>query len=302
MTIDVKEVAQGTYQIDCGEVPVFLMSQIACWLVGESGSALLEPGCTTAAARLLDEANSLGLDTRTISYIIPTHIHVDHGGGVGYLAERLPRAKVVLNPRGAANMRDPSRIATGTGMAFGDKWEEYFGPISPVPEGQIFEVQDGESISLGNRDLTVVYTPVHATHHISILDSLIDGIYAGEALGFPSNLSPDLVLPGGIPPFDAERYLESIEKVEGYAPKRIFYSHLGFYDNPGNRLIRLVKESATAFNQIVSRAVADGLDDRAISERLVEYLKNHAEGGLDDFLLDPSGYVDYYRRRAYPSG
>jgi len=172
MTVEVAEVAQGVLRIDCGQVPVFLHPQVAYLVIGDEASALVEPGCTTSATRLLNEEGQLGLDMNSVSYIIPTHIHVDHAGGIGFLMQHMPGARAVLHPKGALHMKDPSRVIRGTGLAFGDTWEEHFGPILPVPEDRILVVEDGDAISLGNRNLTTVFTPGHAPHHISVLDSL----------------------------------------------------------------------------------------------------------------------------------
>ena len=269
-------------------------------MIGDEASALVEPGCTTSATRLLNEEGQLGLDMKGVSYIIPTHIHVDHAGGIGFLMQHMPGARAVLHPKGALHMKDPSRVIQGTSLAFGDTWEEHFGPILPVLEDSIHVVGDGEVISLGNRDLTVIFSPGHATHHISILDSLTRSLFSGETLGFPSELSPDLVVPGGIPPFDPELYLQSIEKLGKLSPKQIFYSHLlGEWWNEDNRLIRLVKECTLAFNGIVGQAVEAGEDDEQIRKCLLDYLKQYSPEAQDlgTFLFDPSGYIDYYRNR-----
>jgi len=300
MTVEIAEVAQDILRVDCGQVPVFLMPQMAYLVIGDEASALIEPGCTTAAAKLLSHSSRLGLELERVAYIIPTHIHVDHGGGTGFLLQHLPKAKAVLHPKGVAHMKDPSRLILGTSLAFGDTWEEHFGPILPVPEDRMLVAEEGEVISLGNRDLTIIFSPGHATHHISIFDSLTRGMFSGEALGFPSDASPDLVLPGGIPPFAPEAYVESIEKLEKLSPKQIFYSHLlGVWINEDNRLIRAVKESTLAFNRIVEQAVEDGEDDRQILQRLLDYVRQYSPEAQDlgAFMFDPSGYIDYYRNR-----
>ncbi|MCX5999055.1 MAG: MBL fold metallo-hydrolase [Chloroflexi bacterium] len=298
MTIRMEEVARDIYQLDCGEVPLFLMPQIA-YLVAGDMPVLIEPGSTAAAARLLDDSPRLGIDMQKLAYIIPTHIHVDHGGGSGYLVQRLTRPKVVLNPRGATHMMEPSRLIQGTRMAFGDDFEAGFGPILPIPRERILVAAEGQVLRLGKRDLTILFTPGHAVHHISVMDSLTGGLFCGEALGFPSQFVPDMVFPGGIPPFDPETYLKTIERLETLAPGLLFYSHRGARRNTDNHLIRMVKEVTSDFNRIARDAVAAGEDDAQIVERIREYVKQKApQAELPARLdFDPSGYIDYYRRQ-----
>ena len=297
--VQMEKVDRSTFLVDCGRIPDFLIPQIAYLLADDETYAIIEPGCTTAASRLLDDADSLGFDLEKVAYIIPTHIHMDHAGGAGYLARNLPKAKVVLHPRGAPHVKDPSKLIQATRLAFGENWEGSFGPVLPVPEEQIRMVDDGEVISLGERELTVFFSPGHAPHHISILDSGTGGLFCGESLGIPSDGAPGFVSPGGVPPFDAEQYVQSIEKQERLFPRLIFYSHVRFRSNPGNRLIQVVKESALAFNRIVQQGVEAGEDDGKISERLMGYLSGYGpvEEVLRPFGFDPSGFIDYYRDR-----
>jgi len=298
MAVEIKEVAPSTYLLDCGEVPVFMMRQVAYLLVDHT-SVLIEPGATVAASRLLEDSERLGLHLDKISYIIPTHIHVDHGGGAGYLAQKLPQAKVVIHPKGVPRMIDPSRLIQGTRLVFGEDFEEAFGPILPIPEGQIHVAQDGEEIRLGARELRILFSPGHATHHISILDSLTGGLFCGEALGSPLDSAPDIVLPVGIPPFDPEAYLETIEKLEKLSPKLLFYSHNGVRKNLDNHLVRRIKESSMAFANIVEEAVRAGEDDQKIMERLSQYVEGCSPKARpwESIIINPLGYIDYFRNK-----
>jgi len=294
--VHVREVAQSTYLLDCGEIPVFLMPQVA-YLLLDDVSVLIEPGCTTAASRLLSESSKLGIDLQKLSYIIPTHIHVDHGGAAGYLAQNLPQAKVVLHPKGAAHMVEPSRLIESTRLIFGENCMEAFGPILPVPQDQIHTAKDGEVIPLGKRDLRISFSPGHAPHHISIQDSLTNGLFCGEALGFPLDSMPDIILPAGIPPFDPEFYLESIYKLEKLSPDLLFYSHIGARGNADKR-IEGVKKNSIAFGEIISKAVEAGEDDQRILERLSEYVKGYSsKAEISGFQLTLSGYIDYFRNK-----
>jgi glyoxylase-like metal-dependent hydrolase (beta-lactamase superfamily II) len=296
--IEIKELDRDTYLVDCGEIPVYHMPQVSFLVVGDT-PVLIEPGSTTAVSRLLEDSNRLGLNLDKLSYIIPTHVHVDHGGGAGYLARNLPGARVVLHPRGARAMMEPSKLVQATRLVMGEHFEEAFGPILPIPEDQIHVAQDGEVIRLGTRGLTIFYSPGHASHHISVLDSLTGGLFCGEALGFPASPTSDVVLPAGLPPFDPERYLESIEKLGQLRPGLLFYSHIGARSNTDNHLIEQVRETSTAFDTIVRAAVGAGESDDDIRERLSDHVRARSpEANLEHKLqLDASGYIDYYRNR-----
>jgi len=294
--IEIKEVARNTYLLHCGEVPVYSMPQVA-YLIVDDVSVLIEPGCTAAASSLFDQSSRLGVDLDRVSYIIPTHIHIDHGGGAGFLARRLPGAKVVLHPKGARNMVDPARLIQATRMVFGENCEDHFGPILPVPEAQIHEASDGEVIHLGNRDLSIHFSPGHASHHIAIYDRLTNGLFCGEALGFPADVGSGVLLPAGVPPFDPELYVESIDKLAKLSPDVLFFSHIEPRDNACD-LIRKVRETTVAFTDIIGRAVEAGEDDGTILGRLSEHVNSISPGTeMPSFEMTLSGYIDFFRNR-----
>jgi glyoxylase-like metal-dependent hydrolase (beta-lactamase superfamily II) len=293
----ITEVARNTYLLDLGENPILGIPEKTYFLVDDV-SVLIEPGSTTTASKLLTSSKELGLSLEDIAYIIPTHIHVDHGGGAGYLAQYLPQAKVVLHPKAVAHMIDPSRLIQGTRLVFGEDFEKVFGPILPVPESQIHIASEREVIQLVGRELRIFFSPGHASHHISIQDSLTEGLFCGEALGLLSANVPGVVLPAAAPPFDLELYLETIEKLRKLSPKLLFYSHDGVRSDVA-RLIKQVKENSLAFGNIIQSALEAGEDQQKILERLSEYVKGdffkvELPGA---FLISVLGYMDYFTNK-----
>jgi glyoxylase-like metal-dependent hydrolase (beta-lactamase superfamily II) len=293
----VTEVADSTYLLDCSEDVAFSLSEIAYLLIDDV-PVLIEPGSTTTASQLLALSRGSGVDLHNLAYIIPTHIHVDHGGGAGYLAQQLPNAKVVLHPRGAKNMVDPSKLVSATKLVFGEDFEQRFGPILPIPEQQMHIAQDSEMIHLGKRDLTILFTPGHASHHISIWDSLTEGIFPGEALGFIAASMPDFPLPAAVPPFDLRLYVETIDKLATISTKIAFYSHCGLQRNP-KALIDSIRKNSIVFGQIVEKALKERQSQQEIWTLLSEYVRESTRGGElpPEFLLGLSAYISYFSQK-----
>ncbi len=293
----VTEVADSTYLLDCSEDVTFSLSEIAYLLVDDI-TVLIEPGSTTTASKLLSLAKHSRLDFDRLAYIIPTHIHVDHGGGAGYLAQQLPNAKVVLHPRGAKNMVEPSKLVSATKLVFGEDFEQRFGPIMPISEQQMHIAGDAEVIHLGKRDLTILFTPGHASHHISIWDSLTQGIFPGEALGFIATSMPDFPLPAAVPPFDLQLYVQTIDRLRSLSPTIAFYSHCGPHPNP-KALINGIRENSIVFGQIVEKALRERKTQQEIWELLSEYVRESTHGGElpPEFLLGLSAYTSYFAQK-----
>ena len=297
MTVRIEEVARNTYLLDCGREPTFSLPQVA-YLLYDDAPVLIDPGSTSAASALLADASSLGFDLQELAYIIPTHIHLDHGGGAGYLAEHLPKAKVVLHPRGTAHMIDPSIMVRSARLVFGDDFEKMLGPVIPVPEQRIHIAQDGEVIRLGKRDLKIVFSPGHAVHHIAIEDSLTGGLFCGDALGFITEDMPDTPFPVGLSPFNPEAYLETIDRLAALSPEIIFYAHHRARTEV-KELIGRLKGITITLGEIIRGAIEAGTEEAGIFELVLEYARRFSAGSDLPIIVEVgiSGYVDYYRNR-----
>ncbi len=294
MNIEIRQVAQDTYLLNCGKDPFFSTSNIAYYLDGDM-PVLIDPGPGSVAPELL-AADGLGIDWRNLSYIIPTHIHLDHGGGTGYLVQHLQKPEVILHPKGATHFIDTSILVRGARLIFGQDFEQVLGPVIPIPRERVHVARDGEVIRLGKRDLKLVYSPGHAVHHIAIFDSLTEGLFCGDALGFLAESTSDVPFPVGLSPFDPRAYVETIDKLAALHPKVVFYAHHGPRTDV-DKLIGKVKEVCTAFDDIIYRGIKAGEDDPRISQRILDYSSGLAQQAeLPVFArVGISGYIQYYR-------
>ncbi|HHR84925.1 MAG TPA: MBL fold metallo-hydrolase, partial [Candidatus Acetothermia bacterium] len=77
--------------------------------------ALIETGTSLSAPHIVRALPSVELD-----YIFVTHVHLDHAGGAGELAGRYPRATVIVHPRGAKHLIDPTRLVQSVRQATGE--------------------------------------------------------------------------------------------------------------------------------------------------------------------------------------
>jgi len=295
MAVQIRNVAQDTYLLDCGRDPFFSTSNIAYFLDDEM-PALIDPGSGTAAAELFDGMSLLGIDLQRLSYIIPTHIHLDHGGGAGYLAQRLSKPKVVLHPKGAAHLTDTSVLVRGARLIFGQDFEQSLGPVIPIPKERVHVASDGEVIRLGKRELKIIFSPGHAVHHIALFDSLTRGLFCGDALGFLAESMPDVPFPVGLSPFDPRAYVQTIDRLAALRPEVVYYAHHGPRTEV-DQLMGKVKDICLAFDDIFHKGILAGEDGQQISQRILDYSSGLAQQAeLPVFArVGISGYIQYYR-------
>ena len=293
--VDVKEVANNVYRL---ETSIPGMDTIfATYLIKESDLVLIEPGPTAAIPSIQEGMKQLGMDD--LAYIIPTHIHMDHAGSIGTLAQLFPGAKVLIHPRGIKHAIDPSRLIDSTKMVFGADFEARFGPIAPVQESQILVPEDGEIIHINGRELHIIYAPGHAPHHMVIFDPGLKGLFCGEALGFPSLSTRILPLPAVAPPsFDHDQYLETIERMRQLGARMLFYSH-GGAESEADVLISMAAENTRIFGDLILNALKDGETLEAINRRIGDHITSRYRLKVNetDITTIVGGYVVYFKNK-----
>jgi len=294
--VDVKEVADGIYRFET--MLSVMTSPFTVYLIKESEGVVIEPGPGALAARIQEAMKQLGM--KDLAYIIPTHIHVDHAGGAGKLAQLFSKAKVLVHPAGVKHVVNPARLIESTKTVFGADFEAGFGPILPVPESQIKAVEDGEIIKVGTRELQIIYAPGHAPHHMVIFDRSVKGIFCGEALGLPGGEDHRILLPAVAPPsFDQEIYIETMEKLRLLGARILFYSHGGVVGHDADRLITQAEEFTRITGEIILQALKEGGTNGEINLRVKERVNSRF--GMDltdmDLALTIGGYEVYYKKK-----
>jgi glyoxylase-like metal-dependent hydrolase (beta-lactamase superfamily II) len=300
----VTEVADRIYEIKPEGKGLDCFPLCTVYLVMDDKTALIETGCPVQASEILGAMEDLGYDARELSYIIPTHVHGDHAGGAGLLAQWLPQAQVVAHPKAAKFLSDPSMIARlmqGFKLIFGDDAENRFGTMPPIPQEKFLLVDDGKSISLGGRELKVIDTSGHAPYHLSFLDTRTQGLFCGDAFGgYFSEI--EVIYPSSTPGSDPILTLKSMEKLQELNPEFVFFSH-GSSTREAAKIIHLGVDQARQCQDIVLKALKAGEDLNEIARRLIEVLARGSALARSELLEWPyfilvtvEGYRQYFKK------
>jgi glyoxylase-like metal-dependent hydrolase (beta-lactamase superfamily II) len=221
---------------------------------------------------------------------VVTHIHLDHAGGAGTIAERFPAATVWVHERGAKHLADPSRLWASAAQVYGgeDRLSEMFGPMEPIDSGRIRSVAEGDTIGLGDRVLDVMYTPGHASHHVSLVDGESGALFTGDALGIHF---PDVgVLRPATPPpdIDVEAAVDSIERIRARAESALMFSHFG----PVREVDELCGVAADRI-RVWAGIVRDAMDRTDDLDRIAEILASATASEFDQAGVSEEGRERY---------
>jgi glyoxylase-like metal-dependent hydrolase (beta-lactamase superfamily II) len=249
----------------------------AGYLIRGSRPCLVETGTAPSAPVVRDALASLGVGPADLASVVVTHIHLDHAGGAGDIAEMYPASEIVVHTRGARHLADPSRLMASARMVYGDALDRLFGTLAPVPADRIRAVDDTGSVDLGDgRRLSSYYSPGHAKHHVGLLDSVSGDLYVGDAAGVYIPDTGDLRPATPPPDFDLAVALASLRLFSSLDPSRLLFSHYG----PAVDVPAILERSAEELSVWVSQtraARSAGLDlDHAVEMVRSQTLSRYA--------------------------
>lgn len=246
----------------------------AAYVLDAERPAIVEAGIGTNYEYLLEALDEIGIDREALEVVAVTHIHLDHAGGAGFLAEECPNADVYVPAVGAGLLAEPSRLVAGTKAAVGDQWQYYVEP-EPIPDDRMVEIEDGDVIDLGDHELRVHAAPGHAFHQVIFEDPANETVFAGDAAGI---WIPGLELIRETTPpsdFDLEECLEDLETIRELDPNVICYTHFGPRDVSDNLDVAL-DEYATVLTEWVE-AVDAKREELADDEAVIDYFVSNAD-------------------------
>lgn len=199
---------------------------IGAYLVPHAGGAILvETGPRSTLQNLIAGLKTYGIDTRDITDVFLTHIHLDHAGAAGWLAQQ--GCQIHVHENGAPHLSNPERLLASANRMYGARMDNLWGEFIPVKEEKITIMHDKEQVEIGGVSIRSLDTPGHASHHLVYL--IGDVCFSGDLGGIRLNPNHYLSLPMPPPDFHLEKWRESIKSIQKFAPSRLVPTHFGVY-------------------------------------------------------------------------
>ncbi len=225
----IQPVGAGVYAIDTG----FQREGFdAAWLLVQDGrAAFIDTGTNFAVPRLLGALDALGLEREAVEMVIPTHVHLDHAGGVGLLMQALPAATLWAHPRGARHLIDPRVLYQGALAVYGQQeMDRSYGRLVPVDAARVKTTEEGMVLTLSGRTLRVLDTPGHARHHHCLWDEASRGVFTGDTFGLSYRefdvAGKAWVFPTSTPvQFEPGPLRDSVNRIAALKPEKLYLTH-----------------------------------------------------------------------------
>jgi glyoxylase-like metal-dependent hydrolase (beta-lactamase superfamily II) len=282
---------------------------IATVLLESNGHlALLDPGPASTIPAVRAHLAERGLAVSDLHAILLTHIHLDHAGATGLLVRENPNLEIYVHQKGMAHLADPAKLLASAERLWPGQLSFLFGETLPVPLENVRVLHGGETLSLGGRDLQVIYTPGHASHHVSYFDASDRTAFIGDMAGFFIEGLPYPVPVTPPPDIDLAAWNASLDAISAVHPARLLLTHFGYAENP-ERVIREYRESVKRWSALAEQILRAQSDDRAGLEAFITATKaeieqrlapQDAEHCLFNVGLNLSwlGLARYHRKRA----
>lgn len=248
---------------------------IASFLIESTdGLVLIETGPESTFETLKKAIANAGHDWKEVKHVLLTHIHFDHAGAAWKFAEN--GAKIYVHPIGLPHLQNPERLWNSAKMIYKEEMETLWGHMEPIDKNLLVPAQDGDTLTIGELNFKVHYTPGHAVHHNSY--QLGASIFTGDVAGVHINHGP--VQPPCPPPdIDIGLWKVSISKLKNLHPQILYLTHYGMVANPQEHLNNLEKE----------------LDDWA------NWMKPHYDIGAEPEIIIPH-FMHYTKQKLLDAG
>jgi len=206
---------------------------IAAFLIPYAdGGILIETGPGSTLKSLKRGLAQHNLSAADITHVLLTHIHLDHAGAAGWLAQQ--GAHIYVHHVGVPHMLKPERLLLSAKRIYREQMDPLWGEFLPVPADKLTPLSDGDTITIGNFQFTALDTPGHATHHMAYL--LDDLCFTGDIGGVRLPGAEHVRVPAPPPEFDLEQWRKSLARLRTLPIRRLAPTHFGIFDDPQNHL------------------------------------------------------------------
>jgi glyoxylase-like metal-dependent hydrolase (beta-lactamase superfamily II) len=243
-------------------------SVAAALLSSDGHHAVIDPGPESTLPTLRKELAARGLSVRDLEALVLTHIHLDHAGATGTMVRENPRLAVYVHVNGMPHMIDPSRLLSSAGRLWGDDLKRLFGETLQVPAENLRRLEGGETLTVGQQKLEVIYTPGHASHHVSYFDSQEGLMFVGDTAGIRIEGGP-YILPATPPPdISLELWEDSFAKILVRKPRQLFLTHYGVSSDPVAHIAEF-RERLHQWAALTAEVIGTAPSDAAASDAFI---------------------------------
>jgi glyoxylase-like metal-dependent hydrolase (beta-lactamase superfamily II) len=260
---------------------------VAAYVIRGKENALVDMGYASSAGTVLMNIKDSEIGVDGIDYLLPTHVHLDHSGACGALAENFASASIRVHPKGERHLVDPSKLWEGAGELFGTELMRLYGRPEPINGSRVRAIGDGDEISLGSGlTLRSIWTPGHASHHLSYELEGTGTVFTGDVVGLTYPAFPVLIPTTPPTSFNLDSAIASLQRIKQVSPKRLLTPHYGVIHDAVSSIdanIRILQDWTAKINKMLRNS----LSTNSIITTLIDAIareRAHPDEPLPDYV------------------
>ncbi|MBD3256345.1 MAG: MBL fold metallo-hydrolase [Candidatus Lokiarchaeota archaeon] len=253
----------------------------------------LDCGSSIEEKRLIRYSKKHNIPLSSVNYLVTSHHHFDHTGGMWKLYDRIkrinPDVKIITNRQTKNLLNDYEFHLNRAKRTFGN----FIGEMKPIEE-KAFELVEPEDNFHKNvksigilkefrlRDemikFAILKTPGHTPDHqcpLFIKNGKIDFIYLGEAIGTLYHSTELLTMPTSMPVFfNYDSYMDTLSKLKRLEPLNAGFCHFGIVSGKNN-IKALITEHETfmkEFKERIIEAYEEKPETRYVFDKIMPFL------------------------------
>jgi len=302
ITIETGKVNEYLYHIDAKSYGTPRMLSI---FVGQfdNCSVLIDCGSSLDTKKLIRLLKKLKIDLASFKYLITTHHHFDHVGGLWQVYEILkdynPEVKILTNQKTKELLDNYEEHLVRGKRTYGNLIgsmksieESAFKMVEPSTNfnSKASELDFIDSFSFNGSEvkLGILKTPGHTPDHqcpIFIKDNLIDFIQLGESVGTIYHSSELITMPTSMPTYyNHEEYMATLRNLKSLSPSKAGFSHFGIVNGKENVRKLLLEHEAFMkdFREAIIKFYNKKPETRYVLEQMMPLLIPRTDLSIED--------------------
>ncbi len=273
----------------------------------EDSSLLLDSATSIDYKKGLRYIKKNQIPLSSFKYLITSHHHFDHNGGLWKLYEEIkkcnPDVKILTNPLTKTLLNDYEHHLKRGRSTYGN----LVGDMEPIEEDAFKIIEPSTNFNSNSLKLDIIEkfsangseiklailrTPGHTLDHqtpVFIKDGLIDFIFFGEAVGTIYHSSKLLTLPTSMPIYyNHEDYMETLGNLKKLdSPLKAGFGHFGVINGKNNvREILLEHESfMKKFKSLITKYYNEKPETKYVLKKITPLLLSRTDLSIDHYSV-----------------
>lgn len=245
----------------------------------DDSTVILDVGTSDDERKILSYMKKHNIPRETVKYLVPSHHHFDHAGGMWRILRKLekwnPSIKILTTDLTKTQLQHPEKHL----IAAASTYTDWVGKMEPIADRYFQVVEPDTKILLDEEEkleLMLFSSPGHTFDHVC---STIykDGnpyfSYFGEAAGTLFNQTDLKTLPTSMPTeFNYEKYMRSVERIRKLGVRNAGFCHFGAITTPKD--VNVILDDQIAFLPIFRYFVKTKYEEFQSTKPVVEAVIN----------------------------